>query len=528
MIGAAAIIAIVFASALAASTGFIALDRGSSGKSSDSSVSSTPTTSSGSTIIGSSVGTSGTSRSDSTTSSSASSVTSSSVTGSSSSTSISSTATSSSTPSVSGDWLTYHGSNSRDGYISILPNVTSPSVSWNTSVDAPVYAEPLSFNGSVFVATENNTVYSISSRTGAVEWSQHLGSPASSLKAPYACQGNHPDIEPTIGITGTPVIDPVSGTIYVVAMMNRTGYSLSAINTTTGQVRWTQPVAPAGFNFSIEEQRGALTLANGMVYIPFGGFSWDCGLPFGWIAALSSNDNGTQYSYKVPSAGEADVWAPEGLSVDGAGFIYAVTADSISTAPPFDFGESVIKLTPRLSVVSYFGASNWAYLNSYDLDLDTTGATLLPGNLIFSIGKEGVGYLLNSSDLGGIGGQVFSSPVCSTGAWGSTTFAAGIVYVPCADGLHALSLEPGPQPKFTSLWNCTGFFAGPPIVAAGAVWTFDIYNGTLIALNPQTGSVITKSFGGIGFVEHFTTPSIGDGLLLFAANETIYALDPSP
>jgi hypothetical protein len=66
-------------------------------------------------------------------------------------------------------------------------------------------------------------------------------------------------------------------------------------------------------------------------------------------------------------------------------------------------------------------------------------------------------------------------------------------------------------------------------VAAGAVWTFDIYNGTLIVLNPQNGSVITKLFGGtVGFVEHFTTPSVGDGLLLLAANETIYALDPSP
>ena len=442
--------------------------------------------------------------------------------------STSASVTSNASVSVSGDWLTYHGSNSRDGNDTSLPAVTSLSVGWKTEVDAPVYAEPLSLDGSVFVATENDTVYSISATTGTVQWSRHLGSPADSLSPPYTCQGNHPDIEPTVGITGTPVIDPASATIYVAALLNGTGFGLYAINLNTGQVRWDLPIAPASFSFVSEEQRGALALANGLVYVPFGGYSWDCGLPFGWIAALSSNGNGTLFSYKVPSNGEADLWAPEGISVDSSGFVYVVTANSISTTPPYDYGDAVLKLTPKLSLVSYFGASDWQFLNANDLDLGTTGATMLPGNLIFSIGKEGVGYLLNSSDLGGVGGELYSSPVCSDGAWGSTAFASGIVYVPCANGLHALAVEPGPQTKFKSLWNCSGFFAGPPIEAAGAVWTFDIYNGTLFALNPQSGSVLTRiSLGSVGFVEHFTTPSVGDRLLLFAANETIYALNPT-
>ena len=443
--------------------------------------------------------------------------------------STSKSATSSSSLSVSGDWLTYHGSNLRDGTDVTLPGVGSLSVAWKSAVDAPVYAEPLAFAGSVFVATENDTVYSISATSGAVQWSQHLGTPADSLAAPYACQGNHPDIEPTIGITGTPVIDPASDTIYVAALLNESGYGLYAINANTGQVRWELPIAPAGFGFVAEEQRGALAFANGLVYVPFGGYSWDCALASGWIVALSSNGNGTEYSYKVPAQAEADIWAPEGLSVDGSGFVYAVTADSLSTTPPFDYGEAVLKLTSHLSLVSYFGASNWETLNANDLDLGNTGATLLPGNLIFSIGKEGVGYLLNSSDLGGIGGQLYSSSVCSGGAWGSTAFASGIIYVPCGNGLHALAVQGGAQPTFKSIWNCSGFFAGPPIVAAGAVWTFDIYNGTLFALNPQSGSTVTNiSLGSVGFVEHFTTPSVGGGLLLFAADETIYALDTAP
>ena len=127
-------------------------------------------------------------------------------------------------------WVTYHGDNARDGNDTSLPNVTSLSVSWKTAVDSPVYAEPLSLNGSVFVATENDTVYSLSATSGSVQWSQHLGPPADSLAAPYDCGANHPDIEPTIGITGTPVIDPASQTLYVAALLNGTGYGLYAIN----------------------------------------------------------------------------------------------------------------------------------------------------------------------------------------------------------------------------------------------------------------------------------------------------------
>jgi outer membrane protein assembly factor BamB len=139
---------------------------------------------------------------------------------------------------------------------------------------------------------------------------------------------------------------------------------------------------------------------------------------------------------------------------------------------------------------------------------------------------------LNSSDLGGIGGQLSSLSVCAGGAWGSTAYASGIVYVPCVDGIHAVAVNTGASPSLKSLWNYTNFFAGPPIVAAGAVWTSDIYNGTLFALNPESGALITQivldNSLAPGSLEHFATPSVAAGLILFAADETIYALDPSP
>jgi polyvinyl alcohol dehydrogenase (cytochrome) len=536
---AAAIIVIIFVAATAASGLFVGTDHSVTDSSTDSysssSITSTLGNSSSSTSTGTSVSTTSSSFVTSTTSSgsssSSSSTTSSSASVSTSSSSTDTTSSTSTTATAYADgWVTYHGDNTRDGSYSLLSNVTTPSIAWNTSVDAAVYAEPLAFNGSVFVATENDTVYSLSATTGAVVWSMHLGTPANSSRAPFVCNGNHPTIYPLIGITGTPVIDPVTGTIYAVALINDTGYRLFALNTNDGQVRWSTMINESGLSYTDQEQRGALTLANGLVYVPFGGYSFVCtGIPFGWIVAYSFTGNGTSYSYKVPSTGEADIWAPEGLSVDSAGFIYAVTADSTAMMEtPFDYGSSVLKLTPELSLVAFFAPTNYLTLDESDLDLDTTGATLLPGHLVFSIGKEGVGFLLNSSDLGGIGGQLFSASVCPGGAWGSTTFASGIVYVPCVNGLHALALQTGAHPSFTSLWNTTGFFAGPPIVAGGAVWTFDIYNGTLFALSPLTGATIAKiSVLPDNSLAHFATPSVGYGFLLFAGDDTVYAVDPS-
>jgi polyvinyl alcohol dehydrogenase (cytochrome) len=435
---------------------------------------------------------------------------------------VKSASTNASNASIDGDWLTYHGNSSRDGFSDSIANLSSLSVSWKTEVGGPVYAEPISFNDSIFVVTENDTVYSLSAATGAVQWSLQEGTAANSTVAPYACNGGAPSVTPIIGITGTPVIDSSTSTLYVVALNAGVGFTLFAVDTNTGQARWSSPIAASGFTFTPEEQRGALSLANGFIYIPFGSYSWACGSPRGWLFGISANGNGTQYNYEVPATNEADIWTPEGTSVGSSGNLYAVTGNSYYNAT-FQYADSVIELSPHLAVISYFSPTNWAFLGPNDLDQDTTGATILPGNMIFSIGKSGVGFLLNESDLGGIGGQLFTANVCAGGAWGSTAYAAGVVYVPCYNGLHALSIQGGANPKFISLWNSTNGWAGPAIVAAGAVWSVDITNGTLYAFNPTTGALITKM--SLSSVEHFTTPSIGGGFVIVAAQETVYALD---
>ena len=136
---------------------------------------------------------------------------------------------------------------------------------------------------------------------------------------------------------------------------------------------------------------------------------------------------------------------------------------------------------------------------------------------IFQVGKEGVGYLLNATDLGGIGGQVYSGQVCSS-SFGGTAAGGGLVFVPCTDGLFALSTT---GRSFQKAWSSTGFPAGPPIVVEGTVWALDTSAGTLHAYAAATGKAL-YSFE-VGGVNRFTTPSFGDGRVYVAAGDEIFA-----
>ena len=102
----------------------------------------------------------------------------------------------------------------------------------------------------------------------------------------------------------------------------------------------------------------------------------------------------------------------------------------------FDHGDSVIGLSPDLDETGYFAPANWVQLNEDDGDLGSVGPSIVAPDTLFQIGKQGVGYLLNTQDLGGIGGQEFSAPVCN-GSYGGTAQAGSLLFVPCTNGLFA-------------------------------------------------------------------------------------------
>ena len=88
------------------------------------------------------------------------------------------------------------------GVATAVSSVALTSPAWTSPPSTvPLYGEPLASADSVFVATENDTVYALSAADGKVAWSTHLGTPVPSGSLPCG------DISPTVGITGTPVID---------------------------------------------------------------------------------------------------------------------------------------------------------------------------------------------------------------------------------------------------------------------------------------------------------------------------------
>jgi len=417
------------------------------------------------------------------------------------------TSTSSQSASTSGeDWTTYHGDNARTGYIA-ADDFTSVSNDWNsTTLDGAIYAEPLVHGGDVFVATENNSVYALSEHNGSVVWRTNLGPPVAGSQ--LQCGNINPS-----GITGTPVIDASTGILYVVSF-SLLNHTLWAINTHTGAVDFQLPADPPGFDVTAQQQRSALSLANGMVYVPYGGLAGDCGQYHGYVIGLPANGSGSMDVYQVPTTREGAVWAPSGGAVDSAGNVYVATGNGASDSA-FDHGDAVIKLSASLSEEGYFAPTNWEQLNQDDGDLGSVGPAIVGPNTLFQIGKGGVGYLLNAGELGGIGGQTFSANVCES-SFGGTAYSSPYLFVPCTNGLVELKIAGG---NFTTVWQTRGFNAGPPIVTGGVVWTVDTTSATLLGYNVSSGNQL-YSFP-LGSVEHFTSPAAGGDRVFVAAADVV-------
>ena len=390
--------------------------------------------------------------------------------------------------------------------------LSTPSVTWMAHLDGDVYASPLIVAGHVLAATENNTVYSLDLFTGSVVWQIHLGDPVDASSLPC---GN---IGPVTGITGTPAVDLATGRLYVVAFLRTRHHMLYTLSLVDGSVIAQQDVDPTGSNPAVHQERGALALGANYVYVPFGGLYGDCGAYHGYVQAVPLAGGGI-LSYKVPTAREAGIWSPQGATIAPDGSVYVVSGNGDSRSA-FDFSNSVIQLSPDVqSVRSYFAPSNWASLNASDTDLGSVGATVIPSlGVVVAIGKQGVAYLLKAGSLGGVGGQVASRQVCS-GAWGGTAWSTSRVYVPCADGLYALSVS---ATSIDIAWHTGHPVLGSPIIAAGAVWAIEPDTGALYALDPATGAVLNTI--ALGSAQHFSTPAATEGFVVAPAGKNVIAV----
>lgn len=407
------------------------------------------------------------------------------------------------------DWATYHEDNARSGFVQ-MANFTSVKQGWvSGALDGKVYAEPLVVAGVVYVATENNSVYALGVASGTVIWRTHLGAPVPGSTLPCG------DISPS-GITGTPVIDVSSQTLYVVAFMSPPHHVLYALRLSNGSVAFSSQADAPGSDPTVQQQRSALTLSGGMVYVPYGGLDGDCGQYHGYVVGINADGSGSPLSFKVPTQREGGIWATSGAAVDGSGNLYVATGNGASS-DQYDSGDSVIELSPSLQQEQYFAPTDWSQLNSADSDLGSVGPSLVTPSLLFQIGKSGVGYLISTASMGGVGGQVFSGQVCGA-AFGGLATDGETVVVPCTDGLTAVSLQGS---SFQAKWKSASFFAGPPIMTDGVVWTVDTGSGRLLGYGLAAGNLV-YSFN-VGGVVHFCTPSAGAGHVFVSGGDRLYA-----
>jgi len=300
-------------------------------------------------------------------------------------------------------------------------------------VDGQIYAQPLYLSGVVladqsthnvvYVATAHNSVYAFDADTpGPPLWTVNLGPsvPSSSYQSDT---GPYTDIAPEIGIIGTPVIDPSTGTLYVVAATLENGsyiYRLHALDTVAGGERFGAPVVISAatkgtgvssvngvvpFVPSQHLQRPGLLLLNGVVYVAFGSHG-DYGDYHGWIYAYNAAAVGTlvaSFNATPNGAGGAFWQSGRGLAADDQGNVFAVSSNG-DTDGVTNFSDTVMRLNAgSLAVMDWFAPFNVQYLDDNDEDLGACGAMLIPGsNLVVAGGKEGNIYLMSTQSLGGL------------------------------------------------------------------------------------------------------------------------------
>ena len=420
----------------------------------------------------------------------------------------------------------YHHNVAGAGVVESVSTVDTTNRAWTSpALDGQLYGEPLLSSGRVFVATENDTVYALSSSTGAVIWSTRVGTPVPATSLPC---GN---ITPTVGITGTPVIDQWRNEIFVVAdelVRGVPAHVLVGLSTVSGRSEMAQDVDPGGVKTSALLQRTGLTLDAGQVVFGFGGNYGDCSSYRGWIVAAKET-GGKPTVFAVDSAaGESQgaIWmggaAP---AVDGSGHVWVGVGNGsvTSTNHAYDYSDSTLEFSSSLRLLQFFAPSTWASDNAQDLDLSMEPALLANGQVVVA-GKSRAVYLLNGSHLGSIGGQqAMLGSVCSDDIDGGSAVVGTTVYLPCLSGIVAVHATASPA-AIHLLWSSrTG--GGPPVVAAGLVWTIG-QDGMLYGLDPTTGSVQRQVSIGAP-ANHFSTPSVGDGLLVAPSAERVVAFTAS-
>jgi len=406
------------------------------------------------------------------------------------------------------DWPTYHHDNARTGVADQFAPLGTLRKAWQTKLDGAVYGQPLVIGDRIIAATEHNTVYALAAADGHVVWSASLGKPVNGSGLPC---GN---IDP-LGITGTPAYDPATGLVFVVAETEGGRHTLAGVDLASGAVILRRALAPPKGDEIAQQQRAALTVLDGWVYVGYGGLFGDCGNYFGSVVAAPTTGTGPLRSYVVPTPREGAIWAPGGGVVHNGRLLYSV--GNGESTQVYDHSDSVLALTPQLSLIDSFSPAQWKDDNTKDLDLGSMSPAVV-GDRVLAVGKRGVGYLLDINRLGGIGGQLTAQPVCQ--AFGGSAVAGSTVYIPCSDSMRAVDVDPAGGLRVR--WTASVPADGSPVVGGGAVWVTDTDHGILYALDPATGK--PRAQIDVGELPHFASPTLAGTRAYLGTNSGVVAI----
>jgi hypothetical protein len=465
--------------------------------------------------------------------------------------------------------FTFHNDNGRTGEntneIALTPaNVkpTSFGKLFSYPLDGLTFASPLyvanlsipgqGYHNVVFVATENDSVYAFDADglSSTPLWHDTFINPAAGVTPiPPAVTGETGDIPNEIGITGTPVIDPTTNTLYVVAATaevsgGTTRYvnRLHALDLATGAEKFGGPIqitasvpgsgdgtsnGVVSFNNITENQRPGLLLVNGELYIGFANHGNNP--PYhGWLMAYNASTLHQDWVYcTTPNAASGGIWmGGDGIAADSSGSLFFSTGNGTYDGPGGggDYGDSLLKLSPNGTLADYFTPYDYAHLQSGDIDLASGGLVLLPDqpgahtHEILAGGKDGTVYVVDR-DTGKMG---------HVGTTSDSQIVQSLIHVFPTSGSYN-----------TGNYSAPAYFNGSVYYAPvkGQVMAFSLTNGRLSTSPTSTSSEIydgkTSTFSARGGEISVSANGTSNGILWGLQSNgdslpgTLHAYDPS-
>jgi len=292
-------------------------------------------------------------------------------------------------------------------------------------VAQPLFVPNVNVNGTlrnvVYVATMRNLVYAFlaSGSTPVPLWGPVSLGPSINLPdGVIGGGGGYKDIAGEVGIVSTPAISPQMNAMFVVAATKegtRYVHRLHRLDLATGAAQLPAvEIAPSGFHSELQNQRAGLLLTGGtggtgpgaLVYIAFASYG-DKGAYHGWVVAYDAATLQFKAARQTTTTSQGGIWmAGAAPAADSGGAVYVVTGNGAyaPVSPPLnttDLGDSVIRLSTLLNVLSWFSPQNNSTLDTHDGDLGSSGPMLIPNtSLLTAAGKEGKMYLLQRDNMG--------------------------------------------------------------------------------------------------------------------------------